>query len=60
MRFKHRSNRDGSFDSICLRCFYTVDTADNEASLSPLETTHDCLETTIRNYIKYIVHATDY
>jgi hypothetical protein len=28
--FQHRDNEDGSFDSICTRCFLTVASADEE------------------------------
>jgi hypothetical protein len=43
-RFLHRSNGDGTFDSIGLRCFRTVDTRDHEADLAPEEQAHVCYE----------------
>jgi hypothetical protein len=33
-RFPHRLNRDGTFDSICRRCFATVASARDEIELA--------------------------
>ena len=41
-RFFHRSNEDGTFDSICLRCFYSIDTRNHEADLAAKEQAHVC------------------
>jgi hypothetical protein len=41
--YVHRSNRDGSYDSICTGCFATVASARNEAELSMRECTHVCI-----------------
>jgi hypothetical protein len=40
--FPHRHNRDGSFDSICPKCFVTVDTRDVEGQLQLAEKVHNC------------------
>ena len=42
--FKHRHNRDGSWDSICMKCFLTVETAMQEEDLAGAERSHDCAE----------------
>jgi hypothetical protein len=42
--FAHRQNADGTIDSICYRCFRTVATTHDEASLYPSEVTHICAE----------------
>ena len=41
--FLHRANRDGTFDSICLRCFHTIATETNEAALAGAEMEHQCV-----------------
>jgi hypothetical protein len=41
--YVHRPNRDGSYDSICTRCYATVASARNETELSMHETTHICI-----------------
>ena len=41
-QFFHRSNDDGTFDSICLHCFRTVDTQNHEADLAAKEQAHVC------------------
>ncbi len=41
--YVHRPNKDGSYDSICTRCFATVASARNEAELTMLESTHTCI-----------------
>ena len=40
--FPHRRNRDGSFDSICKRCFQTIASCSSETALSVAETKHTC------------------
>jgi hypothetical protein len=40
--FPHRQNRDGSFDSICLKCLLTIANARNEADLVQHEKHHVC------------------
>jgi hypothetical protein len=40
--FPHRRNPDGSFDSICPKCFRTVATRRDEADLAQAERDHVC------------------
>jgi hypothetical protein len=41
-RFFHRSNEEGTFASICQRCFQTIDTRNHEAELAAKEQAHVC------------------
>ncbi len=41
-KFPHRKNTDGTYDSICLKCFLTIATVGREAELQLLETSHVC------------------
>lgn len=41
-KFAHRKNADGTVDSICLKCFITVDHGDEEADLDVSEYIHMC------------------
>ena len=40
--FPHRKNKDGSFDSFCLKCFATVARAKLESELGDHERAHVC------------------
>jgi len=40
--FSRRTNRDGTIDSICKRCFRTVGTAQEQEALKALEESHVC------------------
>ncbi|MDT8068275.1 MAG: hypothetical protein ROO76_08925 [Terriglobia bacterium] len=40
--FQYRNNGDGTWDSICLRCFLTVGTARSIAELVDMEKAHNC------------------
>jgi len=42
-RFPHRRNQDGTFDSICPKCFHTVSTQSDESLLIRLEREHVCV-----------------
>lgn len=42
--FAHRTNVNGSFDSICLLCFQTIATALTENELVKIEGRHSCLQ----------------
>ena len=42
--FAHRSNPNGTVESICKTCFMTVGTAEEAAHLKELERTHKCEE----------------
>ncbi|MGH9590092.1 MAG: hypothetical protein ACRD25_06835 [Terracidiphilus sp.] len=50
--FVHRSNRDGTTDTICRNCFATVATAIWEAELERKERSHDCDPWTIQRFQK--------
>lgn len=40
--FPHRRKPNGAFDSICIRCFLTVATAETETELKAGESAHAC------------------
>jgi hypothetical protein len=40
--FPHRRNRDGSFDSICLKCLLTIASSRTEADLAKHDKHHVC------------------
>ncbi len=40
--FPHRHNKDGSHDSICILCFATIASVQNEADLAQHEQNHIC------------------
>ena len=42
VRFPHRYNYDGTWDSICPRCFQTIARARDEGELERAELIHDC------------------
>jgi hypothetical protein len=42
--FRHRRNPDDTWDSICMKCFLTVETAMQEEDLAGAERSHDCAE----------------
>lgn len=39
-QFLHRTNRDGTFDSVCRECFITVASVNCEADLDKAEKDH--------------------
>lgn len=41
-RFTHREREPHSFDSICLQCFQTVGTREQESDLKADEQRHEC------------------
>jgi hypothetical protein len=41
--FPHRRNRDGSFDSICLKCFATIASHMTQEELDELDKNHTCM-----------------
>jgi hypothetical protein len=43
-QFHRRQNADGTIDSICLRCFLTAASAENETDLHKRETAHQCAD----------------
>ncbi len=40
--FPHRHNKDGSFDSICTKCFATIASAQIDAELAVYDRKHVC------------------
>lgn len=42
--FRHRHNPDGTWDSICVKCYLTVETTMLEEDLVGAERSHDCAE----------------
>lgn len=42
IRFAHRSNPNGTTDSICKQCFLTIGTASQKADLGAAEEAHKC------------------
>jgi len=40
--FSHRTNPDGTIDSICPRCYTTIGNAHWEADLERMEADHTC------------------
>lgn len=51
--FVHRSNRDGTTDTICRSCFATVATAIWEAELERKERSHSCNPWTVERFKKH-------
>jgi hypothetical protein len=43
-RFTHRRNEEGSWDSICMNCFWTAAHGHSEAELLVAEACHICVE----------------
>lgn len=50
IHFPHRSNSDGTIDSICPRCFATVGTSTWEADLERMEAAHVCNPIRLNEY----------
>jgi len=42
--FPHRRNKDGSFNSICLKCFATVASRMTEEELNEKDKNHVCVK----------------
>ena len=40
--FPHRHNPDGTYDSICTKCFATIGTRETEEELVEIEAEHKC------------------
>jgi len=49
--FVHRTNPDGTFDSVCLKCFVTVATTGQEAGLENAERDHVALRQSKRSQL---------
>jgi hypothetical protein len=52
--FARRSNRDGTTDSICTRCYDTVATATWEADLVSAERSHECKSRKVEQFMKSV------
>lgn len=52
LKFPHRHNRDGSYDSICSRCLVTVATSYKESELLAHEQKHVCLESWLLDAVR--------
>jgi len=48
--YPHRRKKDGSLDSICLRCFATVVYAQLEEELIQHEQVHQCQDTPLTHF----------
>jgi hypothetical protein len=58
MKFPHRKNWDGTYDSICTACTATVATSHNEAELRAYERAHVCdRQWTRRTTQSYFLHS---
>ena len=42
LEFAHRLNADATFESICMSCFLTIGTTENELALAGQEKMHPC------------------
>ena len=42
VQFPHRQNSNGTYDSICPKCFRTIDTRNEEGDLAAEERVHIC------------------
>lgn len=61
LKFAHRHNLDGTFDSICTRCFQTVGNARDEAKLERAEERHVCDPHLVRRFGHTLTgHVTKY
>jgi hypothetical protein len=48
--FHHGTNEDGTFDSICMRCYRTVASGAQNSQLAEFERDHICEDRFIRPY----------
>jgi hypothetical protein len=47
--YPHRRNKNGTFDSICLKCFGTVAANKTEDELAELDKRHVCSDSILSN-----------
>jgi hypothetical protein len=57
--YLHKNNRDGTYDSICLRCFRTVGSANNVVGLVPAETYHVCDAIVVARRVSHLMKASE-
>jgi hypothetical protein len=55
--FPHRTNGDGSIDSICPQCFRTVGTSTYQADLDAIEASHVCDPALLNYYREQLIRA---
>ena len=48
--FPHRTNYDGTIDSICPRCYITVGSSTRESDLKRMERAHVCNPALLKHY----------
>jgi len=58
--FAHRRNDDGSFDSICPRCFRTIAQSASEPDLQNAEDSHVCNPSIVEHYRELSKAVSDY
>jgi hypothetical protein len=51
--YPHRQNRDGSFDSICPKCFTTVANAKEVTQLNSYQKEHICDESFLTHRVMF-------
>ena len=49
-RFPHRTNPDGTIDSICPHCYVTIGTAEWDSDLAAMEAAHLCDPALLKHY----------
>ena len=49
--FPHRLNPDGTWDSICTKCYLTIATEKSEEALAAAEQRHDCYAAQRERYL---------
>jgi hypothetical protein len=60
--FPHRRNKDGSFTSICLKCFATVASHMTEEELKDQDKNHVCVKSILSergNHVSLIHHENE-
>ena len=50
--FAHRYNPDGTFDTICSRCFQTIATVRDETELPKIESQHVCDQHILERFVR--------
>ena len=53
LAFRRRHNEDGTWDSICLRCYRTAASARDASWLPLLQSTHTCDPMDLRAWMSY-------
>jgi hypothetical protein len=53
--YPHRLNRDGTWDSICKKCFHTIANCKTERELADFEKAHVCNQSTPAEHGYYFI-----